>query len=58
MPSSKELELERQALMLEMAGKIDVIYQLLTAATIGNKPIEEEKVERKNSKKVKKTKWV
>lgn len=56
MPSSKELELERQALMLEMAGKIDVIYQLLTAATIGSQPPEEEKVERKNSKKTKKAK--
>ena len=34
MPNKKELELERQAVLLDMAGKIDIIYQLLTAATI------------------------
>lgn len=53
MPSSKELELERQALLLDMAGKINVIYDLLTRATIAGMP-EEEKSERKTRKKAKK----
>ena len=53
MPNNKELELERQALLLEMAGKIDVIYELLTRATIAGIP-EEKKSERKSSKKTKK----
>ena len=53
MPNNKELELERQAILLDMAGKIDIIYQLLTAATISGKP-EEEKSERKSRKKTKK----
>ena len=30
MPNSKELELERQALLLDMAGKIDFIYSILS----------------------------
>ena len=51
MPNNKELELERQALLLDMAGKIDFIYQLLSQATIQQ---EEAKNERKNSKKAKK----
>ena len=53
MPNNKELELERQALLLDMAGKIDIIYDLLTRATIAGIP-EEKKSERKNSKKTKK----
>lgn len=53
MPNNRELELERQALLLEMAGKIDFIYNLLSQATIT--PQEEKKVERKNSKKTKKS---
>lgn len=56
MPNSKELELERRALLLDMAGKIDVIFDILTQATIAsNAPVEEKKSERKNSKKTKKT---
>ena len=50
--NKKEMELERNALLLEMAGKIDVIFDLLTRATIATQ--EEPKSERKNSKKVKK----
>ena len=53
MPNSKELELERQAILLDMAGKIDIIYQLLTAATISGQA-EEVKSERKSRKKTKK----
>jgi len=49
--NKKELELERQALLLDMAGKVDFIYQLLSQATIHQ---EEPKSERKNSKKAKK----
>ena len=52
MPNSKELELERQALLLEMAGKIDFIYNILSQATIAP---EEKKSERKTSKKTKKS---
>tara|TARA_A100001037_G_scaffold306016_1_gene348656 strand:+ start:2269 stop:2448 length:180 start_codon:yes stop_codon:yes gene_type:complete len=58
MPSNRELELERQALLLEMAGKIDFIYKLLSAATIQNEadePAKEVKSERKTRKKTKKT---
>lgn len=54
MPNNKELELERRALLLDMAGKINVIYDLLTRATIGTEP-EGKKSERKNSKKAKKS---
>ena len=56
MPSSKELELERQALLLEMAGKIDFIYNILAQATIAQQPpaAEEGKSERKTRKKTKK----
>ena len=51
----KELELERNALLLDMAGKIDFIFKILSQATIAQQPIEEEvKSERKNSKKAKK----
>jgi len=53
MPNAKELELERQALLLDMAAKIDVIFDLLTRATIGTVG-EEVKNERKSSKKAKK----
>lgn len=53
MPNSRELELERQALLLDMAGKIDIIYDLLTRATIAGVP-EEKKSERKTRKKAKK----
>lgn len=59
MPNNRELELERQALLLDMAGKIDFIYNLLSQATINSeKPVEEKKVERKNSKKTKKSNGV
>jgi hypothetical protein len=55
MPNNKELELERQALLLDMAGKIDVIFNLLTQATIASEaPVEEKKSERKTRKKAKK----
>ena len=53
MPNSRELELERQALLLEMAGKIDFIYNLLSRATISQQE-EEKKSERKTRKKTKK----
>ncbi len=53
MPNSKELELERQAILLDMAGKIDFIFNLLSQATIT--PQEEVKNERKTRKKTKKT---
>ena len=55
MATKRELELERQALLLEMAGKIDFIYNILSQATIGT---EEKKNERKNSKKTKKSSGV
>ena len=51
MANKKELELERQALLLDMAGKIDFMFQLLSQATI--QP-EEPKSERKTRKKTKK----
>lgn len=54
MPNSKELELERQALLIDMAGKIDFIYQLLSQASIQQAP-QEGKSERKSSKKTKKS---
>ena len=54
MPNNRELELERQALLLDIAGKINVIYDLLTRATIAGMP-EEKKSERKTRKKTKKT---
>ena len=49
--NKKELELERQALLLDMAGKIDFIFNLLSKATIQQ---EGEKSERKTRKKTKK----
>lgn len=55
MPNNKELELERQALLLDMAGKIDFMYQLLSQATIQNEDEVEKKSERKTRKKTKKT---
>ena len=58
MPNSKEMELERQALLIEMAGKIDFIYQLLSQATIQSDAevaAKEGKSERKTRKKTKKT---
>ncbi len=55
MPNNRELELERQALLMDMAGKIDYIYQLLSAATISPQETEEPKSERKTRKKAKKT---
>ena len=57
MPSNRELELERQALLLEMAGKIDFMYNLLSQASITQVPdaVEEKKSERKTRKKAKKT---
>jgi len=56
MPNNKELELERQALLLDMAGKIDFIFNLLSQATIAqSEPAQEKKSERKNSKKTKKS---
>ena len=51
--NKKELELERQALLIEMAGKIDFIYQILSQASIQQAP-EEAKSERKTRKKTKK----
>ena len=59
MPSKKELEIERHSLLEDMATKIDFIYHVLSQATFETVPdqVEEEaKVERKNSKKTKKTK--
>jgi len=53
MPNKKELELERHSLLLDMAGKIDFIFQLLSQATIQNEQ-EEPKNERKTRKKAKK----
>ena len=60
MPNSKELELERQALLLEMAGKIDFIYNILSQASISQAPdkVEEKKSERKTRKKTKKAEWI
>lgn len=56
MPNKKELELEQRTILLEMAGKIDFIFNLLSQATIASDaPVEEKKSERKNSKKAKKT---
>ena len=54
MPNSKEMELERQALLLDMAGKIDFMFQLLSQATIQNEDKVEKKSERKTRKKTKK----
>jgi hypothetical protein len=55
MPNKKELELEQRTILLEMAGKIDFIFNLLSQATIASDaPVEEKKSERKNSKKAKK----
>ena len=53
MPNSKELEIERQALLLDMAGKINFIYEILSQASIGTVQ-EEKKSERKTRKKTKK----
>lgn len=53
MPNNKELELERQALLLDMAGKIDFIFNLLSQATIQQQ--EESTSERKTRKKTKKS---
>jgi hypothetical protein len=58
MANKRELELERQALLLEIAGKIDFIYNLLSQASIQqipDSPVEEKKSERKTRKKTKKT---
>ena len=55
MPNSKEMELERQALLLDMAGKIDFMFQLLSQATIQNEDKVEKKSERRTRKKTKKT---
>lgn len=55
MPNNKELELERQALLLDMAGKIDYIFNLLSQATIQQQEQEEPKRERKTRKKTKKS---
>ena len=57
MPNNKELELERNVLLQDMAAKIDFIYQILSQASIQQKP-EEQKSERKNSKKTKKSSGV
>lgn len=54
MPNNKELELERNALLLDMAGKIDFIFNLLSQATI-TPTAEEKKSERKTRKKTKKS---
>ena len=55
MANKKELELERNALLLDMAGKVDVIFQILTQASIQQaEPEKEVKSERKTSKKTKK----
>ena len=55
MANKKELELERNALLLDMAGKVDFIFQILSQASIQQAPSEEgSKNERKNSKKTKK----
>ncbi len=58
MANKRELELERQALLLEMAGKIDFIYNILSQASIQQAQPEEKKSERKNSKKTKKSSGV
>jgi hypothetical protein len=54
MPNSKELELERQSMLRDMAVKIDYIYTILREATIGTSPTEEKKSESKTRKKTKK----
>ena len=56
MPSDKELELEKQALLLDIAGKVDFIYNILSQASIQQAPdsVEEKKSERKTRKKTKK----
>ena len=54
MANKKELELERHAILLDMAGKIDVIFEILRQATIGTEAPKEEKSERKTRKKTKK----
>lgn len=53
MANKKELELERNALLQDMAIKIDFIYQILSQATIAQHPPGEEEVksERKTRKK-------
>ena len=56
--NKKELELERQALLAEMAIKIDVIYNLITQATIQKIPGEEVASEGKKRKTTKKAKSV
>ena len=58
MPNNKELELERQHLLTEMAIKIDVIYNLITQATIQQTPAQEKKSEVKKRKTTKKAKSV
>ena len=53
--NKKELELERNALLLDMAEKVDIIFQILTQASIQQADTpKEKKSERKNSKKTKK----
>ena len=51
MANKKELELERQALLMDIAGKVDFIYQVLSQATIQKEVAKEEKSERKTRKK-------
>jgi len=56
MPNKKELELEQRTILLDMAGKIDFIFNVLSQATIASEaPVEEKKSERKTRKKTKKT---
>lgn len=54
MANKKELELERQALLLDMASKVDFIYKILSQATIAQQ-VPETKSEPKTRKKAKKT---
>ena len=54
MANKKELELERQALLLDMAGKIDFIFSILSQATIQQQQEGESKNERKTRKKAEK----
>ena len=56
MPNKKELELEQRTILLDMAGKIDFIFNVLSQATIASEgPAEEKKSERKTRKKATKT---
>jgi len=56
MPNKKELELEQRTILLDMAGKIDFIFNVLSQATIASEvPAEGKKSERKTRKKTTKT---